>query len=473
MNFPKYQRWCLFAGFLFFISCSSDEEPSPSTLSISPVESLVGEDGEVFTISITSNSSWQANTNASWIAVSPISGYGNAEIEITIDPNANSDSREGTVRFSVEGLVKNLRIVQQEATAEVPGYFIPEDPTGMRDISSLELVKEMRNGWNVGNSLEAIGGETAWGNPKITKDLIDKVKAAGFNAVRIPVAWSKFTNEGNYEIDPAWMDRVSEVVDYVVANEMYAIINMHWDGGWMIPTYDHQEEVNNRMSKMWLQIALNFRDYDDHLLFAGTNEVMVEGDYGPPTSEYANVQNSYNQAFVDIVRSTGGRNAFRNLVVQTFNTNIDYGLNTFSMPEDSTTDRLVVEVHYYDPYQFTLENSEEVTQWGKNANNQEKTAGWADESYTDGQFQKMKTNFIDKGIPVIVGEYGAVSKKDLAHHSFRKYYLEYVSRSMKSRGIIPFFWDMGFDGEYGLALFDRATGAQLYPDLIRAIIDDN
>lgn len=472
MNFPKHLQFCLLVGLLFFFSCASENEPIPSTLSISPEESLVDEEEEVFSISLTSNTSWQANSNSNWISINPTSGSGNTEIEITVAPNLNSVTREGVVRFSVEGLVKNLRIIQQEAPDVIPEYFIPADHSGMRDISSLELVKEMGTGWNVGNSLEAIGGETVWGNPEITKNLIDKVKDAGFNAVRIPVAWSKFVDEESYAIDPLWMQRVNEVVDYVIDNQMYAIINMHWDGGWMVPTYDNQEEVEDRISKMWLQIALNFRDYDDHLLFAGTNEVMVEGNYGPPTTEHAAVQNSYNQLFVNIVRSTGGRNAFRNLVVQTFNTNIDYGVNTFILPEDSTTDRLVVEVHYYDPYQFTLENSENATQWGKNATDLNLTAGWGDEGFADAQFQKMKVIFIDKGIPVIVGEYGAVSKKASGHHTYRKYYLEYVSNSMKSKGLIPFYWDMGFDGDYGFALFDRKTGNQLYPDLIKVIVGD-
>lgn len=472
MNFPKYLQLYLLVGLLFLFSCASENEPISPTLSISPEESLVDEKGEVFFISLTSNTSWQANSNSNWISINPSTGFGNAEIEISIAPNVNSDSREGLVRFSVDGLVKNLRINQKEAVAVVPDYYIPAEPTGMRDISSIELVKEMGTGWNVGNTLEAIGGETAWGNPEITKNLIDKVKDAGFNAVRIPVAWSKFVDEETYEIDPVWMQRVNEVVGYVIDNQMYAIINMHWDGGWMVPTYDHQAEVEDRMKKMWLQIALNFRDYDDHLLFAGTNEVMVEGDYGPPTTEYAAVQNSFNQVFVDIVRSTGGRNTFRNLVIQTFNTNIDYGVNTFILPEDSSTDRLVVEVHYYDPYQFTLENSEEVTQWGKNATDPNLIAGWGDEGFADAQFQKMKINFIDKGIPVIVGEYGAVSKKASGHHSYRKYYLKYVSNSMRSKGLIPFYWDMGFDGDYGFALFDRNTGNQLYPDLIKVIVGD-
>jgi len=195
-------------------------------------------------------------------------------------------------------------------------YEISPDTADMRQITCIALAKEMKVGWNVGNSLEATGGETSWGNPLISKTLIDSVKAAGFNAVRIPVAWSKFSDASTFTIQTTWLKRVGEVVNYVLDNNMYAIVNIHWDGGWMQPTYASQEYVNNRLSLMWKQIATYFRDYNDHLLFAGTNEVMVKNDYNAPTREYYTVQNSFNQTFVTTVRATGGRNAYRHLVVQ-------------------------------------------------------------------------------------------------------------------------------------------------------------
>jgi endoglucanase len=290
---------------------------------------------------------------------------------------------------------------------------IPPDTTGMRDLSSVELAKEMVPGWNVGNSLDAIGGETAWGNPKISQRLIDSIRAAGFHAVRIPVAWSNFMDTTTYTISPALMTRVEEVVNYVLNDSMYAIVNIHWDGGWMQPTYASQVYVNTRLAAMWRQIAIHFRDYDDHLLFAGTNEVMVTGNYGMPTVEYYTVQNSFNQTFVTTVRSTGGRNFCRQLVVQGFNTNINYTVSYFTVPTDVTTNRLMVEVHYYDPYNFTLNSSSSITQWGKNATDPAKTETWANESYADGQFQKMKAKFVDHGYAVILGEYGVIARTNL------------------------------------------------------------
>jgi endoglucanase len=357
----------------------------------------------------------------------------------------------------------------------VPDSIAP-DQTGMRNLSSVNLAKEMGLGWNIGNSLEAIGGETAWGNPIITQRLIDSIKSAGFNSVRIPVAWSRFSNATSFKIDTSWMGRVEEVVNYVLKNNMYAIINIHWDGGWMQPTYAKQEYVNKRLSAMWRQIAVRFRNYNDRLLFAGTNEVMVDGDYGTPKPEYYTVQNSFNQTFVSTVRSTGGRNAYRHLVIQGFNTNIDHTVNFFKPPVDVIANRLMVEVHYYDPYNFTLNENTSITQWGKNARDPSKTETWANESYADGQFQKMKSSFIDKGYAVILGEYAAIARLSLGnavanseYAGYRKYYIQYITKSAVDHGLIPFYWDNGSTGDKGTGIFDRSTGAAAYRDIIEAI----
>lgn len=338
-------------------------------------------------------------------------------------------------------------------------------------VTSVELTKLMGVGWNIGNSLDAVGGETNWGNPLITQQLIDSVKAAGFKTIRLPVAWSKFANEQNFVIQSAWMDRVEQVVNYALKADMYVVMNIHWDGGWMQPTAAQQTYVNNRLTIMWSQIATRFSNYDDRLLFAGTNEVMVDGDYGTPTAEYYTVQNSFNQTFVNTVRATGGKNATRHLVVQGFNTNIDHTVNFAKIPTDTVSNRLMMEVHYYDPYNFTLNTESNITQWGKNATNPSATETWANESYTDAQFQKMKVNFVDKGVGVILGEYGVVSRTNVAdHEAYRVYWNEYITKSAYTHGLVPVYWDNGYGGNGGMALFDRASGAQLYPNLIQAIV---
>jgi endoglucanase len=370
-------------------------------------------------------------------------------------------------------------IARVSKLSEMQADSIAPDTTGMRNLSSVELAKEMVPGWNVGNSLDATGGETSWGNPLISQQLIDSVKAAGFNAVRIPIAWSShFSNATTFIIDPAFMSRVEEVVNYVLNDNMYAIINIHWDGGWMQPTYAQQTYVNNRLAIMWQQIAVYFRDYGDHLLFAGMNEVMVTGNYGTPTPEYYTVQNSFNQTFVTTVRSTGGCNVYRHLAVQGFNTNIDQTVSGFKIPTDVTQNRLMVEVHYYDPYDFTINTgSGYVTQWGNNA---PKSESWANESWADGEFQKMKTNYIDKGYAVILGEYGVVARLNLgttalnaSFAKYRRYYMDYITRSLERHGLVPFYWDNGGTDNLGMGIFNRSNGAQAYPDIVKAVVDTN
>ncbi|MEB2782082.1 cellulase family glycosylhydrolase [Algoriphagus sp. C2-6-M1] len=454
---------------LTFYACGEDEDPFELLVSSTSLEFSAAEESQF--LAITSNQNWSIDLDVPWIRATPIAGSGNAQISVTADTNASEEVRTARLKVRSGAIVQQIAITQAGGTSVTPDYFIPADNTGMRDIPGLELASEMGIGWNLGNSLEAIGGETAWGNPKTTKELIEVIKAAGFKSVRIPVAWSKFTNAETYEIDPVWMARVEEVVDYVIDNDMYAVMNIHWDEGWMQPTFAQQEYVNDRLEKMWIQIALHFRDYQDHLLFAGTNEVIVEGDYSTPKPENYQVQNSFNQTFVEAVRSTGGRNTFRNLVVQTFNTNIDYGVSFFEMPEDNTEDRLMVEVHYYDPYEFSLQENETITQWGMGATDPTKTASWGGESYADGQFQKMKTKFIDKGIAVLLGEYAATDKKAEDNDIYREHYLRYITNSSIARGLVPFYWDNGYKGDYGSALFDRSSGAQVYSDLIKAITD--
>jgi len=399
------------------------------------------------------------------LIVIPVCGQSNANYIGNIETN-------NKVKTAFKNIAdKNIRYTS-------PLDSIAPDQTYMRNITSLELSKEMIPGWNVGNSLEAIGGETAWGNPKISQQLIDSIKAAGFNSVRIPVAWSNFSDTATFNIKESWLDRVEEVVNYVLNKGMYAIIKEHWDNGWIVPTYAKQDSVTKQLAAMWKQIAIRFRDYDDHLLFAGTNEVMYPGDYGTPKKEYYTVQNSYNQTFVNTVRSTGGRNYYRHLLVQGFNTNINYTYSYFVIPSDVVDKRLIVEVHYYDPWEFTIREDNIITQWGKYATDSKKTVTYANESYADAQFNKMKTKYVDKGYGVVVGEYGAISRLNLGSDAFnneyagyRSYYVNYITASIIKHGLVPMYWDNGGTGNYAFGIFNRLTGVTEYQDILKAIND--
>jgi endoglucanase len=342
----------------------------------------------------------------------------------------------------------------------------------MRDITSLQLSKLMAPGWNLGNSLEASPNETGWGNPVVSQALLTAVKAAGFKSVRIPVAWAQHA-DANDNISAAWMARVTEVVGYARNAGLYTIINIHWDGGWMQPTFARQAFVNARLTKFWTQIANNFRNHDDYLLFAGTNEVMFEGDYGPPTLEYRTVQSGFNQVFVNAVRATGGNNAKRHLVVQAFNTNIDHASSYFTLPSDPAANRLFLEVHYYDPFNFSINERSSIWQWGSIATDPAATETWANEAYADAQFRKLKSRFIDAGIPVLLGEYGAITRTE--HDptgAYRKYWAQYITRAAFQHGVVPVWWDNGYLGNRQMGLFNRSTGAQGFPDVIRAIVNN-
>jgi endoglucanase len=457
--------------FLFVTSCHKKDVVAE--LSVSSAEVLFNSDGGTNEVNISCNTNWRVSNTSPWCSVSTSAGNNNSKFILTVQPNSGTSERMASISVTAGTMTKVIKVRQFGKT--VNDSTAP-DQTGMSNLSSVELAKNMKIGWNVGNSLEAIGGETAWGNPQISQRLIDSVKAAGFNTVRIPVAWSRFTDASTYKIDTTWMARVEEVVNYVVKNNMYAIVNIHWDGGWMQPTYAKQDYVNDRLAKMWRQIAIRFRNYGDHLLFAGTNEVLVDGDYGTPKTEYHTVQNSFNQTFVSTVRSTGGRNTYRHLVVQGFNTNIDHTVNYFKTPFDPTEHRLMVEVHYYDPYNFTLNDNSTITQWGKNATNPSKTETWANEAYADRQFLKMKTKFIDNGYAVILGEYAAMARLNLGNDAanaeyaeYRRYYIEYITKSAIDHGLIPFYWDNGFTGDKGSGIFNRGTGAKAYPEIVKAI----
>jgi len=469
----------------------SEEIPVPE-LTVNPLTLEFSAEGGEKTLSIYSNTNWQINfLTSGWVRPSLTTSSGNVVVKVTADPNENRERRETTFTIKaagVENVVVTITQAGKDSTGEPeePEIYIEPDNTGMRNLSSLQLTQLMDVGWNLGNSLEAIvvnngvysGGETSWGNPLTTKTLIDSVKQAGFNCIRIPVAWShKLEDPTTYKISKTWLARVEEVVNYALSNDMFVIINIHWDGGWMNhPDYGHQQAINNKLSSLWKQIAIYFRNYDDRLLFAGSNEVMVEGYYGSPSSENLAVQNSFNQTFVNAVRATGGRNYYRHLVVQGFNTNITYTYNGFILPSDVIEKRLMVEVHYYDPYEFTLKEDQPYnTQWGAPFAGGDIT-NWGQEDWVESAFGMMKTKFYDNGIPVILGEYAAIHRTSLTgeayvkHKAAREYFLEYVTNAAKRKGLVPFYWDNGNKGNNSCVIFDRSTGEALDRGALEAIM---
>lgn len=335
------------------------------------------------------------------------------------------------------------------------------------------LAAGMFAGWNLGNSLEAHkngapDSETSWGNPKTTKAMIDAVANAGFNAIRIPVRWyPHFIDEAKAQVDEKWMDRVKEVVGYCLDNNMFVIINTHHEA-WLEnhAFYKDSADIYRKEYALWTQIANSFRDYDERLLFAGTNEVHVPNEWVRPAKaeENSTVQNGMNQVFVNAVRATGGKNSLRTLIVQTYCTNSEWGPALFTMPADSAKERLMVEVHYYDPWSYT--GTEEEKFWGKpyaayGADNGQEEAMQA-------RFAMLKERYVDRGYPVIVGECGGSRHKAAGEHAdliseSRGYYYQTLARVTKNNGAVPFVWDNGYlgDGPDKFALFDRRDNMRI------------
>ena len=440
-----------------------------------------GQGGEI-TVTIQASQDFTTAIQAAWITQKSISADKKTQI-FTVAENDLDSLREGTITFTSGSMTEIVSVRQT-----TKDFSIPPDKTGMESDSKV-LAKKINLGWNLGNTLEAIGGETAWGNPKASKALIDLVKASGFNAVRIPCAWDQYLeNQTTYKIKDLWLARVKEVVDYCIENDMYAILNIHWDGGWLEnnPTPDKQAEVNKKQKAIWEQIALYFRNYDERLLFAGTNEVHTTS--GKPTQANFDVQMSYNQTFVDAVRFTGGKNAYRNLIIQAYNTNIDQAVAYLKISTDYVPDRLMVEVHHYDPWNFCGLEKDET--WGKYAALwgqpyeqyaigvlAGRAATWGKEDYLKTQFNKMKTSFVDKGYPVILGEYGVIRRTTysgdaLMHHlDSRAYYLRYVTEQAKNYGLIPFYWDNGSTGNLAFGIIDRKTNRIADEKALNALIE--
>ena len=336
-------------------------------------------------------------------------------------------------------------------------------------------------GWNLGNTLEPPSGEGAWG-PAATQNLINAVADAGFNVVRLPVAWDSHANQSTYQIDPAWMARVKQVVDWCDARDLYVIINCHWDGGWLENniTDTVNPTINAKMQSYWSQIATAFAGYDDHLLFAGANEPNAD-----TAAEWATLRSYYN-TFISAVRATGGNNATRWLVVQGPNTNIDLSYDLVNtLPADSTPGRLMFEVHFY-PFQWTIMGKDETWGkmfyfWGKDYHSPtmlDRNSTWGEEAYTDEQFQKMATKFVNNGVPVIVGEWGAMKRTgypdltgtELSRHlASRTYFSKYVTDKANALGLKPIWWDAGGTGSNTMWLFDRSTAVVIDPDNIKAL----
>lgn len=321
----------------------------------------------------------------------------------------------------------------------------------MRDMTTAQIVADMGQGINLGNTFEACGDwidsssitnyETAWGSPVITQEIIQGYADAGFGVLRIPVAWSNRISS-DYTIDADLMNRVKQVVDWTLDTGMYAIVNLHWDGGWLANYPNDKSGCMNRYRKIWQQVSDEFADYGNHLMFESQNEELgwntVWNQYSGGTNgkaESYSMVAEINQAFVDLIRSGKGNNPKRHLLISGYITDVQLTCDPmFRMPNDPAN-RCAVSMHYYIPSTFAI--LEEDASWGKCRS----TWGTdADRQELESNMNLMQTTFADKGIPVIIGEYGCPKKnKDAA--SVRNY-LTAVAQSAYAHKLCPVLWDV-------------------------------
>lgn len=387
---------------------------------------------------------------------------------------------------------------------------VSEDPTGECNLTAAETAREMGIGWNLGNTFEAGGGEsqnftnkaglsaeTYWQGTKTTQGVIDFVKAQGFNSIRIPCAWvmGHISDASTYKIDERWMARVKEVVNMCIKAGLYVVLNDHWDGGWlessesMKATGAAKEKNKEMLQAIWTQIAEEFKDYDYHLIFAGLNEPNAKEDNNASLTKtmMANLT-EYEQVFIDAVRATGGSNANRVLVVQAPCTSHELACgNDYKMPKDPTaTDRLMLEVHYYNPWQFWgMEKDESwgncFYYWGKEnhvAGSKHNPTWDCEEDNMRYWLEKLHTKYVTKGIPILFGEFGAnwrnlsgmAGESQEKHDASIYLYYHLLCKYSLELGMVPMAWDTNYPN-YGMTIIDRKK-LEVYNTIMMSAIKD-
>lgn len=335
------------------------------------------------------------------------------------------------------------------STAEAIDSTVPQNT-----LTGEELMQEMKIGWNLGNTFDAPDGETSWGMPMTTREMIQAVKDMGFNTIRIPISWHKHVSDApEYTIDETWLKRVQTVVDYAMELDMYVIINAHHDNEIYTPTPENQETAVTYLSAIWSQIATYFQDYDYHLIFQGMNEPRVEGtsyEWNVNTQNAdcmaaIEVVNVLDQTVVDAIRATGGYNAQRWIMVSPYVANATAAsLSAFRLPEDPAG-KLIVSIHAYTPYNLCLNTNSDVD-----------TFTAADKSEISSLIKSLSRLFVQKGIPVIIDEMGCLNKgNDEARYEWAKYYIS----TAREHGIVCCWWDNGVtsvaSGTEGFGILNR------------------
>ena len=414
-----------------------------------------------YIVGINCDGDWKASVDADWVTLSNYSGYGFANKysydKVSVSKNMGEE-RTATVTFTTGSISKSLVITQKGAGAD------PDDPFE----TSFELVENLVMGYNLGNTLDAnpwgdwwdpstktiADWETSWGQPLTTQEIIDAIAEKGFNIIRVPVTWYPHMDADD-NVSEEWMNRVQQVVDYVLNAGCYCILNIQHDNGaangrtdggaWLYADIDDYPALTVRYQKLWKQIAEHFKNYDEHLIFESFNEILNKSySWTAPSSVEDGAYQAINklqQDFVNVVRETGGNNKYRNLAVTTYSATgtSDVALQAFELPTDPSSNHLYLSIHSYDPYNFCNYNA------GKNQDGSEYDYNIYVfdedcEATIDGVFTRVSKRSSEVGIPFIFGEFGAIDEtKSMAERIKYAKYLKTKFQQYETAGL----WWMG------------------------------
>lgn len=358
------------------------------------------------------------------------------------------------------------------------------EPSDIPDNEALAFTHNLKVGWNLGNTFDAVdcewlsdklNYETAWVGVRTTPELFETLKNAGFASVRIPVSWHNHVNDG-YVIDADWLARVKEVVGYALGAGLYAILNTHHDiyEAYIYPDVEHLENSTKYLTSIWSQVAAEFREVGEQLIFESMNEPRLKGTNiewwldprDPKSSEAVQCINKLNQAFVDTVRASGGGNAQRYLLVPGYDASLDGAMHKdFALPADAADNRVIVSVHAYTPYAFALQDPSKSDSTSSFSPDRQR-----DRSEIDRLMHSLYYRFVKEGVPVVIGEYGARDKD--GNLQSRADFTAYYVAAAAARGIPCFVWDNNAFTGTGecFGLIDRSTNSFIFPEILDSMM---